>query len=214
MNYLATGLDLPKSVILGLIDLTDLPLDLPTRAQADPIRAYRRAHIVPVAGSYKLGSIVYEGTFAVDASATCEAVFPHVAPNLLCRCGFYGVKADYLSTLQAECMSDSTVILEVEFSGRVIACEKGYRAEHQRVLRVLVPHRGLTISTRVEEFPPGSLVADNGEAFLVHLPDGVTLRTVSEPCDIPDPLHAETPAAMAGHLGVEVRMLDDPRGHM
>ncbi len=67
--------------------------------------------------------------------AACDPAAPetktHPAPDPDCTCGFYGVTDESDADTGA-------VMLEVEFSGRIVVHEKGYRAERQRVLRVHV----------------------------------------------------------------------------
>jgi hypothetical protein len=59
----------------------------------------------------------------------------HAAPDFDCKCGFYAVHADQLP----DHSTYGGIKLLVELSGRVIEHDKGYRAEHQRVLQIITP---------------------------------------------------------------------------
>lgn len=74
-------------------------------------------------------------SFGRDASATCNKIFYHQAPDWDCTCGFYAVPADMLPRHN---YSKGLTTLQVELSGLVVAHDEGYRAEHQRVLEVVV----------------------------------------------------------------------------
>ncbi|HVE28357.1 MAG TPA: hypothetical protein VNC22_23275 [Sporichthya sp.] len=58
----------------------------------------------------------------------------HDAPDPDCQCGFYAVPADVDAW-----HSMGTVDLLVELSGKVIEHERGYRAQHQRIVQMYVP---------------------------------------------------------------------------
>jgi hypothetical protein len=79
--------------------------------------------------------------YGADADARCLAdptfrsygrsfaPTPHgPCPSLNCSCGFY-------ACTDLDMLQGGEAILEVELSGRVIVCEHGYRAGHQRVIR-------------------------------------------------------------------------------
>lgn len=65
---------------------------------------------------------------------------PHDAPGPDCKCGFYGL-ASPPETPDGYTIEDLRVLLDVEFYGRVIVHEHGYRAEKQRVLAARVTAR-------------------------------------------------------------------------
>lgn len=111
-----------------------------------PILAYKVAGLVwlPNQGP-KFAPLNQGGTYGADEDARCNGnpygitftfrAYPgatrteeHEAPALKCACGFYACTD--LSMLEG-----GAAILEVELSGKVIVCERGYRAGHQRVIR-------------------------------------------------------------------------------
>lgn len=60
-----------------------------------------------------------------------------------CVCGFYGYNEieDAITHWLVQCdgiVNSSAVIVQVAFSGQVVVCEKGYRASHQRVQKVIL----------------------------------------------------------------------------
>lgn len=105
-------------------------------------------------GSPRHWGALNQGTsFGVDADASCNvsdrwyavatwgstAAVPrprrHEAPDLKCQCGFYAVPAD----VDPWADTHDYVTLLVELSGTVIEHEKGYRAQHQRVIECQLP---------------------------------------------------------------------------
>jgi hypothetical protein len=123
------------------------PLELKESTSEIPILAYKVARLVwlPNQGP-RLASLNQGRWYAADADATCSlSIFTirsagsvltpmaakrddHDSPVNGCSCGFYACTD--LSMLEG-----GAAILEVELSGRVIVCERGYRAGHQRVIR-------------------------------------------------------------------------------
>lgn len=63
-----------------------------------------------------------------NAYRSFPRVGAHAAPSVECSCGFYGCTEQSM-------LEGGVAILEVEFTGRVVVCERGYRAGHQRVIR-------------------------------------------------------------------------------
>lgn len=60
-----------------------------------------------------------------------------------CSCGFYGYNLidDALEHWRKQCSGEAnvaSVLVQVAFSGKVVVCEKGYRASHQRVKKILL----------------------------------------------------------------------------
>lgn len=110
-----------------------------------PILAYKAARLSwSPGGVWRLSPGTFSGRVETDADARCEArdyqfymgtkPATHDAPEISCNCGFHAVRSpDELNSTYGE------VRLDVELSGRVIVHEKGYRAQHQRVLRAHVP---------------------------------------------------------------------------
>src|SRR5690606_31567838 len=72
-----------------------------------------------------------------DARCARSKEHGHVTPpDPACRCGFYGVPYHALDVLDRFRHYGQQVRLQVEFSGKVIEHERGYRAERQRILQV------------------------------------------------------------------------------
>jgi hypothetical protein len=129
-----------------------VPAPIDTVQEDMPILAHRAARLIPKRGGLMLGSINKGEVFGVDGDAECKYAHDPLAlmgyygtrtsmprpcdpiPGLHCQCGWYAVPADAESW-----HDDTTVDLLVELSGRVIEHEKGYRAEHQRVVEVRLP---------------------------------------------------------------------------
>lgn len=128
---------------------------LAERQQDEPITAWKQARLAFAGGRYYFRPLTSAGGsgYGVDATAACERddmyfawrsalargadplrVERHTAPAVECRCGFYA-----LTEPPAE--NPDLCLLEVDLYGRVVVCEKGYRAEKQRVLSVTVPSR-------------------------------------------------------------------------
>ena len=127
-----------------------------------PILAHRAARLRSTRGGLKLAAINRKQgdelvTFWIDEDAVCKCqqfdtstltftTFTSanlsrllgskhsVVPSLHGRCGWYAVPSDVDSW-----HDPGTVDLLVELSGTVIEHEKGYRAEHQRVIEVRLP---------------------------------------------------------------------------
>lgn len=166
---------------------------LPVRQQAEPIVAWKRARIKVHDGHPVLCGVVFGRYKPVDVAqhlGIWDSVFQmpaHVAPDLDCACGFYGVAKDHLYDASFDYHARSCADLEVELYGKVIAHEQGWRAEKQRVLAV-----HLDLFCRLCR-RPASGVADLGVTCARCAP---TLFT---------------PADLASEWGVEVRWQEAPR---
>lgn len=84
-----------------------------------------------------------------------------------CSCGFYGYNLveDALDHWKKQCSGhlDATpVLVQVAFSGKVTVCEKGYRASHQRVRKILFG--GCCLCKN-----PSSMVAPHESGYMVPL---------------------------------------------
>lgn len=128
---------------------TDVELE---RVESDmPILAHRIARL-RFDGKPPFAAIHQTTRFGVDADAKCEGWFTtlrvtlsfgsaypgegsHPAPKVDCSCGFYALPSD-VEPWDEGC---DFVTLMVELSGTVIEHEKGYRAQHQRVVECQVP---------------------------------------------------------------------------
>lgn len=67
-------------------------------------------------------------------------------PGDTCTCGFYGLKYKWLLRCNPSCISEITkrpdsVLLVVEFYGKVLEATAGYRAQHQRILQIRLRKR-------------------------------------------------------------------------
>ncbi len=125
----------------------NLPDHVPAREAEDPIRAWKLA-------SYHDGWFQPLHTFApYKATAVAQCMVrdetrmmylsdgrPHgPAPQLHCSCGFYGVKTPGGPLAHLQVYGMGYLLLEVNFSGVIIAHERGYRAERQQVLTAYAP---------------------------------------------------------------------------
>lgn len=80
-----------------------------------------------------------DGTGRIISAFYEPPIDPHPgeeAPVWGCTCGFYAVLYD---TEAFYSIPNSAVLLDVQFSGKVIVYTGGYRAQHQQVLSVKVP---------------------------------------------------------------------------
>ena len=146
------------AILIGLVSLP-LLLDLGIRvlrrrvrrrrwigipeAQIDePIRAVKRARvrIAPDGCDATLSGLTLGGRYEAEDDARCPRGCPRPAEG--CDCGFYALRPEtehHVFRTSERLRRATTVRLEVELSGPVLEYELGYRAQHQRVLRVIVP---------------------------------------------------------------------------
>lgn len=105
------------------------------------------------AGASSLYSYAFSWAYSYSHTTPPEPPKPHAAPGEGCQCGFYGL-------MERPKLADrSNFLLDVEFSGRVVVHEEGYRAERQRVLAV---HSWATCEFCAE--PVGTFVVKRGHA--------------------------------------------------
>lgn len=121
------------------------------RVESDmPILAHRIARL-RFDGKQPFASLNEGGRFGIDADAICTRwdngfrrqiavsygmrAERHDAPSLGCACGFYALPSD----IEPWDEGSDYVTLLVELSGTVIEHEKGYRAQHQRVVECQIP---------------------------------------------------------------------------
>lgn len=113
--------------------------ELPERFDSMPILAFKGYDLAWARGG-KFFLTGYSGLVREDEDAQCAQGFSYDpgrmpsshengSPELQCSCGFYGVR-DPLH------VNASSALVDVELSGRVISHHHGYRAEHQRILRI------------------------------------------------------------------------------
>lgn len=128
------------------IPIPDPPKEppLPKRKQADPIVAYKRAKIV--CDPWRLFGVGMHAAYNADDKAVCHygqsrmgPIPPpkHDAPHVGCGCGFYAMPLEWLGRVAAD-YRDAVCDVQVELFGKVIVCERGWKAERQRVLGVWV----------------------------------------------------------------------------
>lgn len=108
----------------------------------EPIRAVKRARlrIAPSGGDATLSGLTLGGRYEAEDDARCPRGCPSPADG--CDCGFYALRPEaenHVFRTSERLRRATTVRLEVELSGSVLEYELGYRAQHQRVLRVIVP---------------------------------------------------------------------------
>lgn len=99
-----------------------------------PVLAFKGASVLfRPGGEFTLKTGRYPVT-AVDTIASCRNDQTHLSPDPNCTCGFYGMVnvADVPTHY-------GPVLLDVEFSGRVLIHQKGFRAQHQRILEIHCP---------------------------------------------------------------------------
>jgi hypothetical protein len=121
-------------------------VSLPTVTETMPILARRSARLVRCDLGLRMASVFRDTTFDKLAEASClcdltghspDGAARHLlAPDPQGRCGFYAVPPCFPVWARGDL---HTVTLLVELSGRVIEHERGYRAQHQRVLELDVP---------------------------------------------------------------------------
>lgn len=113
------------------------------------IRAWKRARVLWNSGRPSFQGVGAHYGYGVDDEAKCRAdryglrvqflgqtigeEYPlaHAAPRLDCGCGFWAYRS-----ADAPVEYPNAAYLDVELYGRIIEFEKGYRAQHQRVMRV------------------------------------------------------------------------------
>lgn len=111
-----------------------------------PILANRFAHLMSRDGKVTLASCTFpDKPFGIMAEAECCMVsMDHAAPDYNCQCGFYAVPADqmprHVMDYGYSYADRPAVRLQVELSGKVIEHDRGYRAQHQRVIEVMLPN--------------------------------------------------------------------------
>lgn len=122
------------------------PAPLKTETREDPVRAWKRVKLNRCS-AWTMVSRMSGETFGGGMSeAVCRAFFGpgseiHApgSPVEYCSCGFYGYKKpefeDYGPSPDASIMQPW---LEVDFYGKVIECEKGYRAQYQQPIALHV----------------------------------------------------------------------------
>ena len=135
-------------------------------------------------------------TFSLNGGIAREAVSNvHAAPHPGCLCGWHGLASPADPAPPAGYQGHPFALLDVEFYGRVIIHDKGYRAEKQRVLAAHLPAKC--------EFcvdPAIQVVIRNGYSSDS---DGVAVRCATHlgPWDVP-----VTVESLAAELGCPVKL--------
>jgi len=125
--------------------------EAPVRRTSERVGAWKWAHVMDhFAGGLSFRGVSIRLDYGAEADAVCaqqlglvgrllvDRLEAHDVPALECGCGFYGLKRE---AVEQRLFNTHTTpfMLEAEFSGRVIGCELGYRAQKIRVLSVRVP---------------------------------------------------------------------------
>lgn len=118
----------------------------------EPLVVYKRAYLVHDGASKKafiapMRSIGIK-IKAID-NAFCDRKGRHTQiPKGKCSCGFYGMRYKWLVFCNPTtahpfyiARKHENIDLRVEFYGKIIEHVAGYRAQHQRILRVILPKR-------------------------------------------------------------------------
>jgi len=98
------------------------------------------ASIVDHAGPAGTGRTPKAVLFGPDADAACQTT-DHESPAVGCRCGFWSVGHRIDLAVAVGPRLRGWALAEVELSGTVIETERGFRAQHQRILSVVVADR-------------------------------------------------------------------------
>jgi len=127
--------------------MVNLPIEkqpLPVEKQDMPILAHRAARLMLTNGKPEFQSLTTGDTLGLDSDFRCRCLSlvshgfrtpRHAQVTPFGSCGFYAIPPD----LPSEYCDPRFVNLLVGLSGRVILCERGYRAEHQRILECQIP---------------------------------------------------------------------------
>lgn len=127
----------------------------PVETQQDPIPAFKRALIVPHPADFasyrgmwtegsrrrlRFAAVAHSGhSYGPDENSVClHGKCKKGQPDPDCECGFYSYP-NVFEAMHHDQARHTSMILEVELLGRVIVCTRGYRAGHQRVLKVYLP---------------------------------------------------------------------------
>lgn len=109
-----------------------------------PYKGYKVVGLKVPKGDEKLeivGPHYYAVPYGVSADSTCKKGAK--CDFSTCSCGFYSY-ADVNSALRhwaKECGGNANLpMIQVALSQKVVICENGYRASHQRIARILMPH--------------------------------------------------------------------------
>lgn len=189
--------------------------ELPERRTQETVTAWKRAHLLMGPdGGFLFSGVMSSHRYGLDAEAIhvqsaggfYGVTQDHPSPDptfQLCHvCGFYGMnKETYLAELGWE-FGDWTVGLEVELSGTIIAYERGYRAQHQRVLAVWVDRTC---------YPCGFGLPGKGRPAegLKIAPNGLVDTPVFPGCSACCTSGLMSLSEVAGLLGTEVRWRPD-----
>ncbi len=122
---------------LGALPTEEVPAD-------EAPRGWKCAQLLvsPDERKIRLAGVTIGGAYCVEDVAACVLGRGHLPPALSCECGFYAFsdRADAENMLACRFGYDEQVVVrvlcEVDLSGTVIVCDRGYRAERQRVLSI------------------------------------------------------------------------------
>jgi len=115
---------------------------VPDRFDHEPVRGYRSWHVVPTSGGVRLRSLHMPHEWSNPETAKCYpqgvTQIDHNrtdAPHPDCSCGLYIQHPDHTFTeWEPMRVGKVSVFGTVELWGRVIICERGYKAQHARIV--------------------------------------------------------------------------------
>jgi len=115
---------------------------VPDRFDHEPIEGYRSWHVVPTPEGLQLRSLHIPHLWSNPETAKCYPNWQFQpdhnrkdAPHPDCSCGLYIQHPDHtFDEWEAVRVGKVSVLGTVEIYGRVIVCERGYKAQHARIL--------------------------------------------------------------------------------
>jgi hypothetical protein len=108
--------------------------ELPVSTGTEPLIGYKTMEVRISYAGRPLGLVGahVDVPYGNPDHAKCSLRRNHLAPHPQCSCGFYAM-AEPITALGIQ------TIAEVEFYGLIIVASRGYRAQYQRVRRLIVP---------------------------------------------------------------------------
>ena len=167
---------------------------LPERTSPDPIPGVKVAYPMVKDGRVVFHALVFPKVYGVEAEASCALGHIHrmagiehgPAPRKGCTCGFYAWKPSHARRARPERSIPgrrvtwgevrkrsnhsvrSMCVLDVELLGKVMAFERGYRAQRQRVMSVSMGTECVLCGKRARGFTAGTFVVGTKRATTIH----------------------------------------------
>lgn len=112
---------------------------LPDRISTEPLTGFRSWLVGYDKDGIGLKSIVHSHIWSNPETATCLNLYEHTSPDPECSCGLYCQTPDQ-PLLEWEALRRGKVSATgtVALSGRVIICEKGYKAQHAEIISSVI----------------------------------------------------------------------------